>query len=74
MEVLTEAQKELNSYLSATGMTSVERALVIMMLWEEKATIKMLAYIVKTQEKNPAKLYSTACQISEKYKSETNKE
>ena len=48
-------------------MSLVERMLVIGMLWEETATVEMPEYIAKTQETNPAKLYSIALEISEKY-------
>ena len=70
MAVLTEEQKLLTSYLAATGMSLVERMLVTGMLWEEEATIEMLLHISKTQESDPAKLYSIAYEISQKHKSE----
>lgn len=73
MTVLSKEQKLLTKYLATTGMSLVERMLVTGMLWEEEATIEMLEYIAKTQESDPTKLYSIACEISEKYKSETSK-
>ena len=72
MSILSKEQKLLTRYLSATGMTLVERMLVSGMLWEEEATIEMLLYISKTRETDPDKLYSIACEISAKYKMETD--
>lgn len=70
-ERLTPRQKLLNEYLEATGMNPLDRLLTVeMLLWEEKATKEMLKYIAETRESDPAKLYSTALEISKKYETE----
>ena len=71
MKVMTPNQELLTEYLVAVKMPLVERMLIIGMLWEEGATMEMLKYIVETQETDLAKLYSIACEISERYKNET---
>ena len=71
VEILTPRQKLLNEYLEATGMNPLDRLLTVeMLLWEEEATEEMLKYIAKTRESDPAKLYSTALEISKKYTTE----
>ena len=71
MKVMTPNQELLTEYLVAVKMPLVERMLIIGMLWEEGATMEMLKYIVETRETDLAKLYSIACEISERYKNET---
>ena len=70
MSVLSYEQKLLTRYLATTDMTFARRMHIVGTLWEEEATREMLEYIVKTQESDPAKLYSIAYEISQKYKSE----
>ena len=67
MEVYTQEQKLLIKYLKTTKIPLATGLLIVMMLWEEKATEEMLRYIADTQESDPAKLYSIALEISQKY-------
>ena len=69
-EILTHEQKLLKDYLEITGMEPLDRLIIGIMLWDEEATLEMLRYIAKTREKDPAKLYSTALEISKKYETE----
>ena len=70
MSILTREQKLLTRYLATTEMDLVTRLLISGMLWEEEATLEMLQYIARTQETDPAKLYSVALEISQKYPTE----
>ena len=67
MSVLTEEHKLLTEYLATTEMGLARRMLITGILWKEEATVEMLQYIAETQETDPAKLYSTASEISQKY-------
>ena len=71
MKVLSHEQELLTEYLIAVQMPLAKRMYIVGILWEEEATMEMLKYLVKTRETDQAKLYSTACEISERYKSET---
>lgn len=70
MKILTPNQDLLTDYLAALKMPLGKRAYIVGILWEEEATLEMLEYILKTRETDQDKLYSIACEISEKYKSE----
>ena len=74
MEQFTQNQELLRDYLKAVEIPAVDGLLILAMLWEEEATQEMLDYILETQEDDPAKLYEIACEISEKYKSETEED
>ena len=44
---------------------------VLEMVWEEEKTLEMLENLTQNPTLDQAELYSTACEIAEKYKSET---
>ena len=70
-KILTEAQKVLIDYLCSLKMPRAEGMCIIMMLWEEEATMEMLGYIAETKETDQAKLYSIASEISQKHRKKT---
>ena len=71
MGIFTQAQKLLIDYLISLKISRASGLYIVGILWEEAATMEMLEYIAETRETDPAKLYSIACEISERYKNET---
>lgn len=61
---LTENQKLLARYLSAVGCESAMALYMIMELWEEEETIKMLNYCADNLDASPAELLKACYKIS----------
>ena len=70
MGILSQDQLLLADYLIALGISLARGLYILGILWEPEATREMLVYISETEETNPAKLYSVACEIAQKYKYE----
>ena len=65
--IMTPNQELLRDYLKLSKVPNKTGLAIIIMLWEEQATEEMLDYILETKEQDPAKLYSIALKIAEKY-------
>jgi len=67
-KILTDDQILLRDYFREYNIPNVLGILIIIMLWDEEATLDMIKYLAETRETDPHKLYSVACEIEEKYK------
>ena len=67
-KILTDDQILLRDYFREYNIPKLLILLIIIMLWDEEATLDMIKYLAETSETDPDKLYSVACEIEEKYK------
>ena len=67
MEIMSKAQACLIRSLKLSGMNISQIIDILEMVWDEEATIEMLEQLTKKPTLNPAKLYSIASEISQKY-------
>ena len=65
--VLTENQTLLTRYLGAVGCELVAVMLMIVELWDERATIEMLEYCRDHPDARQAELLKASSEISSKY-------
>ncbi len=67
MEIMNDLQKVLTECLIISGMTLPRIMYIVGILWEPKATLEMLEWILENQTLDQAELYKTALKISKKY-------
>ena len=67
MKILTKQQEVLADCLFQSGMQLRTVMYIQAILWEPKATLEMLEWILENQTLDQAKLYKTALKISKKY-------
>ena len=72
MEIMSKAQACLIRCLRISGMDMGQIIDTLEMVWEEEATIEMLEQLTQETTLDQARLYSIACEISQKHKIETN--
>ena len=70
MEIMSKAQECLIKCLRISGMTIAQIIEIVEMLWEEDATLEMLEHLTLNPTLDQAKIYSIACEISQKHKCE----
>lgn len=66
MEIMSKAQACLIRCLRISGMTMAQIIDILELVWEETATLQMLEQITKEPTLDQAKLYSIACEISDR--------
>ena len=66
--VMSEQQIALKEYLKACGVPNITGMKIMVGLWDTRATMEMVEFILETREKDPAVLSSVAMEISRKYK------
>ena len=66
-EILTEGQEILATYLSEIGMPFYAVTYLVMLVWEEEATMEMLEFLLETRTTDYNLLYETALKISSKH-------
>ena len=66
-KVITRGQEQLAVYFKAIGLTLAESLSLIANLWDERATVEMLEYLLETQDTDCDRVIKTALTISAKY-------